>query len=182
MHRTVDMSERRFRHLPRHSAFSFRRSGDAGGRGGAISWFSRMRKVTSVASSESEYVALSEVVNELRFLRQVKGFLTPPIDDNIIIREDNEGAIKIATNRFSSRRTRHVDVKHHIVRDAVENGIVRIHYVKPGEQHADVLTKALDINTFETHARCLLNAREGLTTVWVNLAQEVRFIDAGRFN
>ena len=113
--------------------------------GGAINWFSRMQKMTATASSGSKYKALAEVVIELRFLRQVKGFLTPPIDDNIMIREDNERAIKMATNRFSSRRTRHVDVKHHIVRDAVDNGIVRIHYVKSEEQHADVLTKALDI-------------------------------------
>ena len=121
--------------------------------------------MTAAASSESEYVALAEVVNELRFLRQVKGFLTPPIDDNIIIREDNEGAIKMATDRFSSRRTRHVDMKHYIVRDAVESGIVRIHCVQSGEQHADVLTKALDTNTFETHARFLQNTRAGLATV-----------------
>ena len=120
--------------------------------------------MAAVASSESEYVALAEVVNELRFLRQVKGFLMPPIDDNIVIREENEGAIKMATNRYSSRRTRHVDVNHHIVRDAVESGVVQIHYVKSGEQHTDVLTKALDANTFETHARFLLNARAGSAT------------------
>ena len=102
-----------------------------GGGGGGGTWFSRVQKVIAAASSESEYVALVGVVNELRFLRHVKGFLTPPID-NIIIRENNEGAIKMATNRFSSRRTRHVDVKHHIVRDAVESGVVRIHYVKSG--------------------------------------------------
>ena len=71
----------------------------------------------------------------------------------------------MATNHFSSRRTRHVDVKHHIVRDAVERVMVRIHYVKSGEQHTDVLTKALDINTFESHARFFLNARPGSTTV-----------------
>ena len=35
--------------------------------GGAISWFSRVQKVTAAASSESEYVPLAEVVNELRF-------------------------------------------------------------------------------------------------------------------
>ena len=110
-------------------------------------------------------MALAEVVNELRFLRRVKGFLTPPIDDNIIIREDNEGAIKMATNRFSSRCTRHVDVKHHNVRDAVESGVIRIHYVKSGEQHADVLTKALNTNTFETHARFLFDARAESTTI-----------------
>ena len=121
--------------------------------------------MTAAASSESEFVALAEVVDELRFLRQVKGFLTPPINGNIIIREDNEGVIKMATNRFSSTRTRHVDVKHHIVRDAVESGIVRIHYVKSVELHAYALTKALDVNTFETHARFLLNARARSTTV-----------------
>ena len=36
--------------------------------GGTISWFSRVQKVTAAASSKSEYVALVEVVNELRFL------------------------------------------------------------------------------------------------------------------
>ena len=71
----------------------------------------------------------------------------------------------MATNCFSSRRTRHVDVKHHIVRDAEESFVVQIHNVKSGEQHADVLTKALDANTFETHARFLLNARAESTTV-----------------
>ena len=45
--------------------------------------------MTAAALSESEYVTLAEVVNELRFLRPVKGFLTPPIDDTIIIREDS---------------------------------------------------------------------------------------------
>ena len=67
MHKTVGIGGRRFHHLPRHSAFDFRRSSDAGGVG-VISWFSMVQKVTAAASSESEYVALAEVVNELRFL------------------------------------------------------------------------------------------------------------------
>ena len=128
-------------------------------------WFSRVQKVTAAASSESEYVALVEVVNELRFLRQAKGFLTPPIDDNIVIRKDDEEAIKMVINHFSSRRARHVDVKYHIVHDAVESGVIRIHYVKSGEEHADVLTKALDVNTLETHARFLLGSCETIFQV-----------------
>ena len=94
----------------------------------------------------------------------MKGFLTPQID-GIIIKEDNEGAIKMVTNRFSSRRTRHVDVIHHIICDAVESGVVRIHYVKSVDQQADVLKTSLDVHSFETHARFLLNARAGYTTV-----------------
>ena len=92
--------------------------------GGAISWFSRVQKMTAAASFELEYVALSEVVKGLSFPRQVKIFLTPPIDVNILVREDNEGAVKMATDRFSSRRTRHVDVKHHIVRNVVKIRVV----------------------------------------------------------
>ena len=35
--------------------------------------------------------------------------------------------------------TRHIDVKHQMVRDAVDVGIIRVDYVKSGKQHADVL-------------------------------------------
>ena len=126
---------------------------------GAISWFSRAQRITATATSESEYVALAEIVNELRFLRQVKVFTVPPIDYNIRVQEDNKGAIKMAGNRLSSRRTRHIDVEHHMVRDTVDGGIIRVEYAKSGEQHADVLTKAIDAKSFEKHARFLLNVR-----------------------
>ena len=127
--------------------------------GGAINWFSRAQIITATATSESEYVALAEIVFELRFLRQVKTFMVPPIDYNIRVHEDNEGAIKMADNRFSSRRRRHIDVKHHMVRDAVDGGIIRVEYVKSRELHAEVLTKAIDAKSFEKHARFLLNVR-----------------------
>ena len=48
--------------------------------GGAISWLTWAQRITATAMSESEYVALAEIVNELRFLRQVKAFKVPPID------------------------------------------------------------------------------------------------------
>ena len=64
--------------------------------GGAISRFSRAQRTTATATSESEYVALAEIVNELRFFRQVEAFMVPPIDYNIRVHEDNEGAIKMA--------------------------------------------------------------------------------------
>ena len=75
VHKTVGMGGRRFRHLPRHSAFGLRRSGDAGGRRDKL--VLEGAEGDRGASSESEYVALAKVVKELRFLREVKGFLTP---------------------------------------------------------------------------------------------------------
>ena len=46
--------------------------------------------------------------------------------------EDNKGAIKLAVNKHASRRTWHVDVKHHLVRDACEAGKIRVVYVSTG--------------------------------------------------
>ena len=63
--------------------------------GGAISWFSRAQKLTASATSESEYIALAEATNELRFLRQVKQFISPPANTRIPIHEDNQGAKKL---------------------------------------------------------------------------------------
>ena len=128
--------------------------------GGTISWFSRAQRVTASASSESEYVALAEILNETKFLLQVQEFIMPTLRScTISIMEDNQGAIKMANNKYSSRRTRHIDVKHHIVRDAVEEGLVRIVYVRGEEQHAGILTKALGMRTFELHAKAVMNLR-----------------------
>ena len=43
---------------------------------------------------------------------------------------DNQVAIKIANNRHSSKRTRHIYIKHHLIRDAVDEGKVSVTYVR----------------------------------------------------
>ena len=127
---------------------------------GAISWFSRMQGTVAAGTTEAEYVALSDVVQEVLFLRQMQEFMVPSLKHYpITIREDNEGAIKLANNKHASRRTRHIDVKHHIVRDAIEKGKVRVIYIETQEQHADILTKPLDLKTFVKHAGALTNAK-----------------------
>ena len=71
--------------------------------------------------------------------------------------EDNEGGIKLATNKHASRRTEHIDVKHHLVRDASDARKVRVAYVRSGDQHADLFTKPLDMQNFYKHAKFMLN-------------------------
>ena len=78
--------------------------------GGAISEVLQAQKVTTAATSESEYIALAEIVNKVRFLRQVTTFMMSPLEYSIKVHEDNEGAINMAGNRFGSRRVRHIGV------------------------------------------------------------------------
>ena len=106
---------------------------------GAISWHSRMQEVTAAGTSEAEYVALSEVVKDVLFLRQVQEFMEPSMRVGAVnVFEDNEGAIKLATNKHASRRTKHIDVKHHLVRDASDAQRVRVAYVRSEDQYADL--------------------------------------------
>ena len=71
--------------------------------------------------------------------------------------EDNEGAIKLAANKHASRETKHIDVKHHLVRDASDARKVRVAYVSSEDQHADLLTKPPDMQKFYKHAKFILN-------------------------
>lgn len=51
-------------------------------------------------------------------------FMSPPIDTDIRINEDNEDALEMPKNRFISKQTTHVGIKHHIIRNTAE-GLVR---------------------------------------------------------
>ena len=113
---------------------------------GAISWHSGMQEVTASGTSEAEYVALSEVVKEVLFWIQVQKFMELSMRVGAVnMFEDNEEAIKLATNKHASRRTTRIDVKKHLVRDASDARKVRIAYVRSEDQHADLLTKPLDM-------------------------------------
>ena len=126
--------------------------------GGAISWFSRAQATTAEGTSDADYIAVSKIVKEVLFLRQVQAFLMPALKSNPVdIVKDNQGAIKTAYNRHSSKQTRHIDIIYHLIRDAVDEGKVRITYVKTEDQHADVLTKPLDRRMFAQHVSALMN-------------------------
>ena len=77
--------------------------------------------------------------------------------NHVDILEDNQGAIKMANNRHSSKRTRYIDIKHRLIRDGVDEGKVRVTYVKTEDQHADVLKKLLDKRMFENHVDAPMN-------------------------
>ncbi|CAN0277950.1 unnamed protein product, partial [Ascophyllum nodosum] len=124
----------------------------------AITWHSRMQEVTASGTSEAEYVALSEVVIEVIFLRQMQEFMKPSIRVGAVnVFDDNDGAIVLATNKHAIRRTKHIDMKHHPVRDASDARKVRVVHVRSEDWRVDLLTKSLDMQKFYKHAKCIPN-------------------------
>ena len=91
-------------------------------------------------------------------LRQVQEFMEPSMRVGAVnMFENNERVIKLAPNKHASRRTKHIYVKHHLVRNASDARKVRVAYVGSEDQHADLLTKPLDLQKFYKHAKFILN-------------------------
>ena len=67
-----------------------------------------------------------------------------------VIFEDNQGAIKLASNHMLSRRTKHIDVRYHHIRHHINTGTIRLEYIKTTAQLADSLTKHVSGPTLKT--------------------------------
>ena len=127
--------------------------------GAAVCWFSRTQRCVTLSTSEAEYVAATDAVKELLFLRQVWRFMLPEMKMPCVpLFEDNQGAIKIAQNPINNSNSKHIDVRYHFIRELVESREISIIYVPSADQHADFLTKALDVVPFERHRRFVMNS------------------------
>jgi hypothetical protein len=122
----------------------------------AISWKSKGQKSVTLSSSEAEFVALSEAAKEIKFVAQILMSMGIPVKLPIVVRVDNIGAIFMAENVTTSTRTRHVDVRYHFVREFVEDGFIRIIFVRTTENKADIFTKNVTGELYDTHTKSFL--------------------------
>ena len=114
--------------------------------GGAVSWCSRQQEVVALSSTEAEYISLCSGLKEAIWLRRLVSNLdlTPALGkEPITIMVDNQGAIDLAKNGSVNRRTKHIDVRYHFCRQAVEDKLVTLKYCPTNVMGADVLTKPL---------------------------------------
>ena len=75
----------------------------------------------------------------------------------IAMYKDNEGAIQIAKHPISNSNSKHIDVRHHFLRELVERKEVEIIHVASQYQHADFLAQALHEREFEFHRGIVMN-------------------------
>jgi hypothetical protein len=61
---------------------------------------------------------------------------------------DNESVVKIANNPIQHSRTKHIDIRHHFLRDHVAKGDIILEGVRSEDQLAHIFTKPLDKTRF----------------------------------
>jgi transposase InsO family protein len=111
--------------------------------GSAITWCSRRQQTVASSTVEAEYIATAEAAREAIWLRNLLKELGFKSLSSTLLHVDNQGALRLALNPSTHQRTKHIDIKHHLIRELVESGTIDLEYVPTQKQEADILTKAL---------------------------------------
>ena len=112
-------------------------------KGPLISWRCSKQRIIALSSCEAEYVALTVAIQEAKFLRQLLADIQGCTTSGVKLYADNQGAIALAKNPVHHQRTKHIDIKYHFIRFAIEEGIIDLQYIPSGENIADQFTKPL---------------------------------------
>ena len=114
-----------------------------------VSWSSKRQPTVSRSSAEVEYRAVANAAAECIWLRQLLGELHCGVTKATVTYCDNVSAVYMSANPIHHKRTKHIELDIHFVRERVQMGDLRVLHVPIGEQYADVMTKGLSTATFE---------------------------------
>ncbi|GKE38493.1 copia protein [Tanacetum coccineum] len=100
------------------------------------------------ASGKAEYIAISGCCAQILWMRSQLsdyGFAY----NHIPLYYDNKSAIALCCNNVHHSRSKHIDIRHHFIREQVEKGVAELYFVRTEYQLADIFTKALPRERFE---------------------------------
>ena len=113
--------------------------------GGAISWKSTKQTCIARSTMESEFIALEKAGTEAEWLRNL--LVDIPLWDrtqtSVSIHCDCQAAIARAKNKIYNGKSRHIRLRHNIVRQLIENNVISMDFVRSEKNLADPLTKPL---------------------------------------
>lgn len=119
--------------------------------GGPVSWSSQRQKTVATSTMDAEYIAAAEAAKEAVWIRNFINDLRIPgvYVDAVPLYIDNNSALKLTRNPEFHSRSKHIHVKHHFIREKVDEGIINTQRVETKDNLADVFTKALPRPTHE---------------------------------
>ena len=123
--------------------------------GAAISWSSRTQSVVALSTTEAEYYALCEATKEALHVQKMLAELKQvSAEETVLIFEDNHACAQWSKmDGLDHNRTKHIDIRYHMIRDNVKKQKVHIDICPTQEMVADIMTKPLG---FDLHYRATL--------------------------
>lgn len=110
---------------------------------GLIGWGCHKQKCVALSSTEAEYVALAECLQEIKWIQKLMADVGQQLVLPIVVHEDNQSCIALTREDRTERKAKHIDTKYNFVKDMVRDGTVQLQYCPTEQMEADLLTKPL---------------------------------------
>ena len=113
-----------------------------------VFWMSKKQNSISLSTAEAEYIAAGSCCTQLLWMQKLLhdyGIC----QDHLTIYCDNTSAINISKSPVQHSRTKHIEIRHHFIRELVEDGTRTLEFIYTDDQKADLFTKPLDSKRFE---------------------------------
>ncbi|GJY56172.1 putative ribonuclease H-like domain-containing protein, partial [Tanacetum coccineum] len=108
-----------------------------------ISWQCKKQTIVATSTTEAEYVAAANCCGQVLWIQnQLLDYGFNFINTKIYI--DNESTICIVKNLVFHSKTKHIEIRHHFIRDAYEKKLIQVLKIHTDDNVADLLTKAFD--------------------------------------
>jgi hypothetical protein len=127
---------------------------------GAVTWSSKKQNIITLSSTEAEYIAQTHVAKEVIWLWSFISEVQETGKKKLTISCDNQGAIALSKDNKFHSHTKHIDLRYHFIREAVEDGKIKVNYIPTDNNVSDIFTKPLPKPKFQRFVK-LLGLRDG---------------------
>ncbi|GJR90752.1 hypothetical protein Tco_0214763 [Tanacetum coccineum] len=112
-----------------------------------VSWQCKKQTIVAISSTEAEYVAAASCCAQVLWMQnQLLDYGFNFMNTEIHI--DNESTICIVRNPVLHSKTKHIQIRHHFIRDCYEQRLINVVKVHTDDNVADLLTKGFDLARF----------------------------------
>ncbi|KAL9249238.1 Retrovirus-related Pol polyprotein from transposon TNT 1-94-like protein [Drosera capensis] len=122
--------------------------------GGAVSWQSKLQKCCALSTTEAKYIAATEAGKELLWLTRFLVELGMQ-QEKMVVFCDSQSAIDLSKNDVYHSRTKHIDVRFHWLRDAIEKQKMKLKKIHTDRNPLEMLTKTVTKDKLELCCRLL---------------------------
>ncbi|GKB04493.1 copia protein [Tanacetum coccineum] len=111
------------------------------------SWFSKKQTALAISTTEAKYVSAKTACQQALWMKQALVDYDIKLDD-ILVLCDNKGAIDLSKNLVLHSHSKHIEIRHHFLRDNVQKGNITIEKVASEDNIADILNKLVKRESF----------------------------------
>ena len=112
-----------------------------------VSWSSKKQNTVALSTTEAEYIAAGNSCAQVLWMMHTLNDFGLSFK-HVPIKCDNTSAINLTKNPVQHSRTKHIEIRHHFIRDHVQNGDICLEFVRTEDQLADIFTKPLSEDKF----------------------------------